>query len=186
MYSFFKKLFKKKTNPPSEESVYVDNLMNEIHDINGYAETVVELCDSMSMNFENTFKYEDNDKIYIVLANIFAKFSDSIQFNEQEEELHREILSMILVRYGINDNEVQEKRWNEFMQSINYFSNVTQNNALNKKPNSPFVHATMYAQFLYPNVEESELITQSISILRWMTILGRLTGYQKKYYALAI
>jgi len=180
MLSFIKNLFGQKKK--DDLMTVIKKILENMHSIEEYADFVATNIDNLSKGFETSFDYQDNDNIYVVLANIYAKFSDDIQFNEQEEHYHQQILMLILVR---NDEMDEQYRWNEFIESISYFENKLASIDMSSKSHGEYLFTlcSQYAQYLYPNSQAHNLLAQTIYLTQWVPIIALLAKEQKRFYS---
>ncbi|DAB40862.1 MAG TPA: hypothetical protein CFH81_00735 [Sulfurovum sp. UBA12169] len=180
MLGFIKNLFGQKKK---DDLVSVTKkILADMHSIEEYANFVATNVDDCSKGFETSFDYHQNDNIYIVLANIFAKFSDDLQFNEQEEDYHQQILMLILVRYEGMD---KQSRWNEFIESISYFENKLASIDMSSKTPGEYLFTlcSQYAQYLYPKNEAHDLLAQTMYLTQWVPVIAVLAKEQKRFYS---
>ena len=159
---------------------------NELSKIKTYAEykdLVLYSIDELSGDFQVVFNYNNTEKINNVLANLFAKNSDNLNFNEIEETKHYEVLRLILTEYEYIDYDFQET-WDGFINSLKYFSNIHDKIDFTDKDISQtiFTICKMYAEYLYPEKNESELLNTTMLLIEWNSTIGMLATYQKNFY----
>lgn len=161
----------------------VHNELSKITTFDEYKDLVLYTVDEFSRSFQELFNYDDTVKINIVLANQFAKNSDHLELNEIEETKHHEILQLILTEYEYKDYDFQET-WKNFIKSLHYFSNIhNQTDFANKDMfQTIFTISKMYATYLYPEKQESELLEATMLLVEWDSSLGILAANQKNFY----
>lgn len=172
---------KKTTNVFTSKSIY--NELLKITTFNEYKDLVLYVVDELSRSFQENFNYDNTKKINNVLANIFAKNSDHLKLNEIEETKHYEILQLILTEYEYKDYDFQEM-WSNFIKSLHYFSNIHNQTDFSNKDLSQtiFTISKMYATYLYPEKQESELLEATMLLVEWNSLLGILAANQKNFY----
>jgi len=92
-------------------------------------------------------------------------------------------LRLILTEYEYEDYNFQET-WNNFIKSLDYFSNIHNQTDFSNKDMSQtiFTISKMYATYLYPQKQESELLDTTMLLVEWNSSLGILAANQKNFY----
>ncbi len=175
------KTYENSTSKKNNLNDFIVSKINTLNTFDDYKLLVSNTVDSLAIRFEEVYNVTDNDKLYIVLANLFAKYSDNLIFNEHENKMHNELLLTILVRY---EGEDYRTKWDNFIDSTNYFSNqFTLLNLNNKEFDKViFIVSGMFSSYLFPEKHKHNLIAETLSIIEWNTTIGILAKYQKEFY----
>ncbi len=178
MFQWLKEQFHKESKPPVDFPLDVEKLLRKCKTLADYTKVLELTIDKCSEMFETKFKYKDKNKIYVVLANIFARSTEHNTFNEEEDQRHFDLLSIIINRYGTVNEELQFKN---FENSIQYIEGVLSTVDIDNN-NAVFIVSNAYASYLYPDEELYKLTLQALMINDFFAPMEILASHQKRFF----
>ncbi|MDD2357358.1 MAG: hypothetical protein PHX13_05570 [Thiovulaceae bacterium] len=179
MFTFLNKLFKKKEEVTTSFPLNIEKLLKKCKTLPDYIKLLELTVDTCYELFENQFVYQNKHKVSIVVAIIFAKFSQTEIFNKEEEQLHFNLIFIILNRLEIASDNMQFK---EFQSAMIYIDDALAEVNINDH-NANFFISNAYASYLYPYTDLYKLTREALLINDFFTPIQILAENQKKFFS---
>lgn len=180
MLSSFKNIFQKKEKKASTDfPINIEKELKKCKKLQDYVKLLKLTTDTCYNIFQKRFQYKEKNKIYVMLANIFANATAHEEFSEEEDHVHFYLISTIFNHYGASDAEQQLEK---FEECIHYIGNALSEVELNEE-NSTFFISNAYASYLYPDEEPFKLTLQALTINDFFTPIETLAKQQKNFFS---
>ena len=178
MFNFLKKMFERKQKISNNFPIKIEKKLKKCKTLSDYTKLLELTVDTCCDLFDNQFTYQEKHKILIVLAVIFAKFSQAENFNKEEDVIHFSLLFTILNRLGFTSDEMQLK---EFQSTMLYIDDALADVNLNDH-NAPFLISNAYISYLYPYIDLYTLSREALMINDFFMPLKILAQNQKRFF----
>ncbi|WP_345991871.1 hypothetical protein [Sulfurimonas sp. HSL-1716] len=178
MLQWLKKMFYKEPERSNDFPIDVEELLKKCRTLTDYINVLELTIDECCGMFEKKFDYKDKSKIYLLLANIFARASDHENFSKAEDKIHYNLLSIIINR---SDPLNEEAGFKNFEESITYIQSIL-SAVIIDDDNAMFIVSNAYASYLYPDTDLYKLSLQALMINDFFAPINILAKEQKKFF----
>lgn len=177
MFTWLKKALQKEPKPSNNFPIDVEKLLKRCKTLGDYIKVLELTIDKCCSMFEEKFEYKDKNRIYILLANIFARSTEHSTFTKEEDKNHFDLLSIILNRSGTLNENLQ---FENFENSIKYIEEILAMVDIDDN-NAAFLVSNAYASYLYPDEELYKLTLQAVMINDFFKPIKILAKHQKRF-----
>lgn len=179
MFAFLNELFKKKEEVSTSFPLNIEKLLKKCKTLPDYVKLLKLTVDTCYDLFENQFAYQNKHKVSIVVASIFAKFSQTEIFDKEEEQFHFNLIFTILNRLEVASDNMQFK---EFQSAMIYIDDALAEVNINDH-NANFFISNAYASYLYPHTDLYKLTREALLINDFFAPIQILAKNQKRFFS---
>ncbi len=177
MFTFLNKLFKQKEEIVTSFPLNIEKLLKKCKTLPDFVKLLELTVDTCYELFETQFAYQNKHKVSIVVASIFAKFSQKEIFDKEEEQFHFNLIFAILNRLEVASDNMQFK---EFQSAMIYIDDALAEVNINDH-NANFFISNAYASYLYPHTDLYKLTREALLINDFFVPIQILVQNQKRF-----
>ena len=178
MFKFLTKILKTKNNNSTHFPINIEKKLQKCKNLYEYMKLLELTVDTCYKLFENQFSYHEKQKISIVLAAMFAKFSQTEAFSKEDDMIHFSLLFAILNRFEITSEEIQLE---EFQNTMLYIDDALDDVDINDH-NAAFLISNVYVSYLYPYIDLYTLSRETLLINNFFEPMKLLAQNQQRFF----